>query len=594
MAAILYRFYIAKLYEPISFHNIKRKLMKSVFILVLVLSSSITAQNNLFNKDYEIQKFIENGGKVSLISSDVYKFIYPDGNARVFNFNKNKNLNVYNTPVDTTIINIWEIDTTKYSSKFTFWQRVEIKNGYTFVPPFVDDLNRNGKPEIYGFHHADFPPSGPVEIYERGINDIFNSVYAYPDSATIFVKAMGEIHGNGEKEIYIHHRDYNSGVVYKSDSIGVLPTTFDFIFYYEPNQINDMTFGDFDQNGITDCAFVDASTPSKIIIGEFRKNINNFSSVFEQTTDGETPSGFAISDFDEDKKMELVVGTGEGNVYVIENRSENFYEISWNGIFPMYNAYMKASTKDIDGNGRPEFWIGGQDFPEGITRFQCYEAVGDYNYETLAVIELRYINSLSTNYLQSKDIDDDGQEELIISLANVILILKFTGSPNNHQYDIYYAKIGEATEPTAEFEPLTPADLDGDNKTDILLPFYKYENGQSYNFSYILKQNGTVGVGSLNTKPNNSDNYVKSFPVPFNSASSINFAISKESFVKLKVYNSLGKEIRTLLEKELSPGEYNIQWEVRDEYGRLLPSGIYFISLQTGNVIKTTKTILLK
>ena len=39
---------------------------------------------------------------------------------------------------------MWEIDTTKYSNKFTFWQRVEISNINFFTPPFVEDLNSNG------------------------------------------------------------------------------------------------------------------------------------------------------------------------------------------------------------------------------------------------------------------------------------------------------------------------------------------------------------------------------------------------------------------------------------------------------------------
>ena len=44
---------------------------------------------------------------------------------------------------------------------------------------------------------------------------------------------MGEIHGTGEKEIYLVHNDLINGVIYKSDSIGILPTIFDFIFYYD-------------------------------------------------------------------------------------------------------------------------------------------------------------------------------------------------------------------------------------------------------------------------------------------------------------------------------------------------------------------------
>jgi hypothetical protein len=550
---------------------------------------------NTFNKEAELQKFVERGGKVEEISPDVYKLTHRTGESRIFYFGSKENVFENNNPVDTTIINMWEIDTTKYSSKFTFWQRVEINNEYFYTPPLVDDLNRNGRPEIYGKHHSSLcPNAGPVEIYERSNNGIFESIYVYPDSATWAVQAMGEIHGSGEKEIFINYCDtIPRYVIYKSDSIGVLPTTFDFFFYYETIfQINHTAFGDFDKNGITDVAFIVGW--KKIIISEYRDSINNFTTVFEYENLDETFSGFAIGDIDGDDRTELIAGGGLGKIISIEANRENTYELIWEDNFSTYNAYMKTVTADIDGNGKPEFWIGGQDFVEGIARLECYEATGDNNYEPVAMIELRYINSLYTNYLQAKDLDGDGKEELIISLANIILILKFTGSPNNHQYEIYYIKIGEATEPTSEFQPLTTADLNGDGKVDILLPFQKSENGQAVNFSYILKQTGVVGVDPLTIQPTRYDVYVKSYPVPFNSISSVRFSIAKEGIAKIKVYNSLGKEIKILLEEQLSPGEYNIQWEARDKYGNPLPSGIYFISLQTDAVFKTTKTILLK
>lgn len=577
--------------------------MKSLLFIsyVILITGLSVAQEyrpyNTFNKEAELQKFFERGGSVEEISPDVYKLTYRTGESRVLNLSLKENVNEISKPVDTTIINMWEIDTTKYSDKYIFWQRVEINNDNVFTPPFVDDLNRNGRPEIYGKHHSSFlgMNGGPVEVYERNENGLFAPLYAYLDSATLSVKEMGEIHGSGEKEIFMNY--YNDTipqyVVYRSDSIGVLPTTFDFFFYYESIfQIDNPTLSDFDNNGITDVAFIVGW--KNIIVSEFRDSINNFATVFEYENLDETFYGFTIGDIDSDEKTELISGSGLGKLISIEAVRENSYKLIWQDNFSTFNAYMKTTTEDIDGNGKLEFWIGGQDFPNGITRLVCYEANGDNNYKPVAMIEFRYINSLYTFYLQAKDLDGDGKEELIVSIANVILMLKFIGSPNNHQYEIYYVKIGEVTEPTAEFLPLTIADLDGDGKQDFLLPFQKSENGQAVDFSYILKQNGIVEVEPFNTQPASFNIYIKSYPVPFNSTSSVRFSIVKEGIAKIKVYNSIGKEIKTLLEEQLSPGEYNIQWEARDEYGIPLPSGIYFITLQTENVFKTTKTILLK
>jgi hypothetical protein len=553
---------------------------------------------NTFNKQAELQRFVEQGGKVEEISSDVYRLTHRTGESRTFYLNSKENAFENNEPVDTTIINIWEIDTTKFAGMFTFWQMVEVANtNWASLP--IEDLNKNNHPELYGYGNIISPNfGGPVKIFERDIDGIYKEIFEY-DSSTVYVKNISDINGTGNKEMFITAIEvddsiYNYYRVYSADSAGTLPTNFDFIFYYYGFQINHIEFGDWDNNGITDCAFVVGSggTP-RFIIAEFRDSINNFEEIFELITDRDL-SNIAIGDFNQDGKTELVVSTGPGNVYVIENVSENEYSLINQFTFPSPNSYRLTVTNDIDGNGKPEFWISGQNHSEGITIYQCYEADDDNSYKPVARIELRYSTSFFNYFIQAVDIDDDGTEELIISSGNIILILKFVGSPNNHHYKLWYAKLGESTQPGAQFYPVSVADLDGDGKKDLLIPFRKYIDPITYAFSYILRQNGTTEVESSGDNNILSKDFIKSYPVPFNSMSSIKFAISKESFVKIKIYNSLGKEIKILLEENLSPGEYNLQWAARDKYGNPLPSGVYLISLQTDNVFKTTKTVFLK
>jgi flagellar hook assembly protein FlgD len=62
----------------------------------------------------------------------------------------------------------------------------------------------------------------------------------------------------------------------------------------------------------------------------------------------------------------------------------------------------------------------------------------------------------------------------------------------------------------------------------------------------------------------------------------------------LKIYNTLGEEMDQLLDKELTPGKYNISWVAQDKTGNSLPSGIYLIVLKTKEVIKAIKSILIK
>ncbi len=576
-----------------------------VFIsYILFLTGFALAQEykpyNTFNKEAELQKFTEQGGKVEEISPDVYRLTNRIGVSRTFYLGSKENVVENNKSVDTTIINIWEIDTTKFSDMFAFWQQVHVANGF-WAPLPIEDLNNNGRPELYGFTDAIIPNiAGPVKIFERNLNGVYQNVFSY-EVPTVFVKAIYDINKNDSKEIFIlayideDSISYHRYPIYNSDTVGSFPTTFDFFFYRDTLQINNMAFGDWDYNGITECAFTAISDTPMCAIAEYRDSINNFEEVFRFSSIFESDiSGFAIDDFDQDDKTELVISTGPGNVFVIENESENEYSIVNQFSFPSYNAFMQTVTKDIDNNGKPEFWIGGQDFLEGVTIFQCYESDGDNSYKPVARIELTYLVSFYNYYIQAVDIDDDGKEELIISIGNVILILKFVGSPGNHQYKLWYAKIGEGTQPGAQFNPVSIADLDGDGNKDLLIPMERYTPSIYYAFSYILRWAGTTSVESIDTDYIPYQDFIKSYPVPFNSTSSVRFSIVKEGIAKIKVYNSLGKEIKTLLEEHLSPGEYNIHWEAQDKYGNPLPSGIYFISLQTDNVFKTTKTILLK
>ena len=59
-----------------------------VFISFIVLLASISnAQQNSFNKEAELQRFVERGGKVTETAPNIYRLQYPDGTKRVFNFN---------------------------------------------------------------------------------------------------------------------------------------------------------------------------------------------------------------------------------------------------------------------------------------------------------------------------------------------------------------------------------------------------------------------------------------------------------------------------------------------------------------------------
>jgi hypothetical protein len=97
-----------------------------------------------------------------------------------------------------------------------------------------------------------------------------------------------------------------------------------------------------------------------------------------------------------------------------------------------------------------------------------------------------------------------------------------------------------------------------------------------------------TGVGTNNEVPTEaylSNNY----PNPFNPSTRIEYAIPKNSFVTLKIYDNLGREISTLVNEMKSAGKYSIDFNANN-----LAAGVYFYKITSDNFTNVKKMILVK
>jgi hypothetical protein len=81
----------------------------------------------------------------------------------------------------------------------------------------------------------------------------------------------------------------------------------------------------------------------------------------------------------------------------------------------------------------------------------------------------------------------------------------------------------------------------------------------------------------------------QNYPNPFNSVTSIKFKVASQKFVKLVVFDLLGREVKTLVNEELQPGEYSVRFDEAS-----LQSGVYFCKLVSVNFTDVKKLILIK
>ncbi len=101
-----------------------------------------------------------------------------------------------------------------------------------------------------------------------------------------------------------------------------------------------------------------------------------------------------------------------------------------------------------------------------------------------------------------------------------------------------------------------------------------------------------VAVLGINSEGNSiPEGYMlmQNYPNPFNPVTEIKFSIPKSAYVKLTIYDALGREVISLINREILPGFYKIQFG-----GEKYPSGIYYYKLESGNFSESKKMILMK
>lgn len=79
------------------------------------------------------------------------------------------------------------------------------------------------------------------------------------------------------------------------------------------------------------------------------------------------------------------------------------------------------------------------------------------------------------------------------------------------------------------------------------------------------------------------------YPNPFNPTTKIKFGLPKSAFVKMSVYDILGREVAVLVNEQLQAGEFQADWNASN-----FPSGIYFYRIEADNFVKTAKMMLVK
>ncbi len=122
--------------------------------------------------------------------------------------------------------------------------------------------------------------------------------------------------------------------------------------------------------------------------------------------------------------------------------------------------------------------------------------------------------------------------------------------------------------------------------------FTKQPNAVTFdpNANIVLKQGTTVmGVGNSNVETPSVYTLKQNYPNPFNPVTNINFEIPKSSFVKITIYDNLGREVAQLVNTVYNAGSYTVGFDASR-----LASGLYLYRLDAGSFSETKSMILTK
>jgi hypothetical protein len=83
--------------------------------------------------------------------------------------------------------------------------------------------------------------------------------------------------------------------------------------------------------------------------------------------------------------------------------------------------------------------------------------------------------------------------------------------------------------------------------------------------------------------------FFQNYPNPFNPRTTIQFSLPHSEYVRVRVLNTMGELIATVVSEKVHPGTHRVEWDAQAS-----PSGVYFIQFQAGSFSQTRKIILVR
>ena len=248
---------------------------------------------------------------------------------------------------------------------------------------------------------------------------------------------------------------------------------------------------------------------------------------------------------------------------------------------------------DVNGDGKADIIVPSfTTDPNNTYYMKSSIFYGNYPMDTIPHVIL---NSQNNDYSFCRpvgDVNKDGYNDFM-SVEGMVPVAKlWLGGKDMNKHNLPAVQWGNDYDYYFGGTVAAVGDVNGDGVADFVVGTGQPNGHCQDGYFYIISGDTSVVVGikdTLNSKIKLNYKLEEAYPNPFNPATSISYELPKDSYVKVVIYDILGKEIQTLVAEQQNSGKYTVNFNASN-----LPSGMYFYSINAGGYTATKKMLLVK